>query len=549
VHPHAVYNSNIEADNLVQQPGKTIIMPEIRPREPKLIALVFIVAGLGTLGLAISTVWGPGLREDSFSYITAADSFARGTGLGRWAADGTFRPLTHFPPLLPLILAMFRFAGGDPVVIARILNLTLFFLTIVVAAWCIHTLTESNIPAFVGALLLATSPVLLEQYSWAQSEPLFLSLCLAGIGVFAYYLKSKHRFLLLGASVLAGMGFLARFAGIAFIFSSAFVCIYFPWAPLKRRFAAFCTYLGVSLFPTGLFLISNQIRYGNLLDRPIPTWHPPSVSTWLQAAETISTWVIPSRILHTLSALPVLLSLAMLSVLILDLLGLFIPVTQAQISRSNTPGFWLYRLIAANLFGYSILILITVLFLDRLTPLNDRILSPLYLFGLIFAVGRTATWLGRIPSLHRKAVFMSVLLLLAGSISIRGVIRIRTLNHQGLGLSTPGWHHSETIAALASFVNVPVYTNDIPAIYFYTGQMAAFIPVRENPAEGEVRGDYEGSLARMHREMRRSNGILVLFGSDIRNRLHSSNLEDLTKGLTSYGIYEDGEIYQTNTAD
>ena len=87
-----------------------------------------------------------------------------------------------------------------------------------------------------------------------------------------------------------------------------------------------------------------------------------------------------------------------------------------------------------------------------------------------------------------------MLLLYVGSLPVRGMVRVNTLHNQGLGLSTPGWQHSETMAALASFGNVPIYTNDIPAVYFYTGRMAAFIPVRENPADGEYRGDYEEAL-------------------------------------------------------
>ena len=56
-------------------------------------------------------------------------------------------------------------------------------------------------------------------------------------------------------------------------------------------------------------------------------------------------------------------------------------------------------------------------------------------------------------------------------------------------------------------------------------------------------------LTQMHEDMQKSNGILVLFGSDIRTRLHSSNLEDLTEGLTPYGSYDDGEIFQINPED
>jgi hypothetical protein len=96
-------------------------------------------------------------------------------------------------------------------------------------------------------------------------------------------------------------------------------------------------------------------------------------------------------------------------------------------------------------------------------------------------------------------------------------------------------------------LSVPLYTNDIPAIYFHADRMAHFIPVRQNPAEGDLREDYTLELNKMQTILQNEDGILILFGSDPEERLHTADLTDLTFGLEEFRVFENAVIYRSET--
>jgi hypothetical protein len=96
---------------------------------------------------------------------------------------------------------------------------------------------------------------------------------------------------------------------------------------------------------------------------------------------------------------------------------------------------------------------------------------------------------------------------------------------------------------------VPIYTNDIPAIYFHADRMAHFIPVKLNPAEETTRQDYPEELLEMRKTLNDKNGILILFGKDPEARLHSAELSDLLMGLEEVKAFEDAIIFQSSTLE
>jgi hypothetical protein len=84
------------------------------------------VAVAGAILMLIFTRRGIGLWEDSFDYITAAKSLVEQGRLGRMDGLGAFRPLTHFPPGYPALLAVLNAPGFEILGAARRLNTFLF---------------------------------------------------------------------------------------------------------------------------------------------------------------------------------------------------------------------------------------------------------------------------------------------------------------------------------------------------------------------------------------------------------------------------------------
>ena len=115
---------------------------------------------IATFGVAIvfySTSFGIGTDADSPTYAMAARSLLAGKGLTIQTADAAAPvPMTAFPPLLPLLLAVFGRMGLDPFTAARILNALLFGATIFLVGAMVKRLSGSGPASIFAALLMAT---------------------------------------------------------------------------------------------------------------------------------------------------------------------------------------------------------------------------------------------------------------------------------------------------------------------------------------------------------------------------------------------------------
>ncbi|MBM2843717.1 MAG: hypothetical protein HW404_1554, partial [Anaerolineales bacterium] len=110
-----------------------------------------------------------------------------GTGLGRHAADGTFRPLTHLPPLFAYQLAFLRVLGLEILPAARVANAILFGLAAILTGVLAWNLSGSFPVSALSSGIVLVSPSLIDGFSWVQSEPLFQVLMLTGLGTSRFH--------------------------------------------------------------------------------------------------------------------------------------------------------------------------------------------------------------------------------------------------------------------------------------------------------------------------------------------------------------------------
>jgi hypothetical protein len=209
---------------------------------------------IGILGFVVvyaSTPLGLGLREDSYSYITAAESLANGSGLGRWTAEGDFRPLTHFPPLLPFFLTSINKTGIEFLEAARIINASSFAITLILSGLIIYWVSASKFIALAGICYLLCAPNLIEIHAWLHSEPLFLALCLIGLVLLAGHFKkpSLYTLLIISASFY-GLAFLTRYAGISFILAGVIGIGIASGLRLANKITSSIGFLIISILPT-----------------------------------------------------------------------------------------------------------------------------------------------------------------------------------------------------------------------------------------------------------------------------------------------------------
>jgi hypothetical protein len=503
--------------------------------------LLFLLA-VGTV--LVATQSGPGLREDSYTYVTAAESLAAGTGLGRWASDGTFRPLLHFPPLFPYVVALFKLAGLKVIPAVRWFHAVLFGLTAILTGLITKRLSGSIACSALSCGLVLASPSLIETYSWLHSEPLYLflaSLTLLALGAcLSRPRNSLYPWLAGGGAALA---LLDRFAGISLVLAGCVLLLIEGRPAGKRGLRRALVFLGVAVLPAAVFAIGNYLAYGNALDRPGPTWHPPSLGAWAEGSAAVLGWILPQRIVATIPVpAMLLLGMAMLLVVGAGMSTLYVRLRRSPTPSASEAGSWAL-LLAGYFTSYLVVLLLTVLFFDRLTPLNDRILSPLYLTAVpAVAVAAKRLWILRRPGWIRGLL---AVLLISGALlqGYRSFRFVATTRQAGLGLSGRQWRGSPTIAYLRTLPAHPLYSNNLPALYFLAGRDAAFVPSSWNPASDQPRVDFDSGLERMRRDLRCQGALLIIVGSNPAERLPVSDRAELFEGLTVVAKLEDGLVY------
>jgi hypothetical protein len=430
--------------------------------------------------------------------------------------------------------------GADVFVGARYFNAVLFGVTAGVVGLTILLLTGSIVAGLGAATLVLTSEVVIEVHLWALSEPLYLFTSLVALVLLAGYLRPPHRRALFWAAALAaGIALLVRFAGFSLILAGTLALVAFPQAALGRRLADGVSYGLVGVAPTGTFVLRNLLVSGNPnpADLPQPTWHLPPPPVWQEAARGLLNWALPDFLVESL---PGSVALGLLLALIAAG-GLAVAWSTRRVLQRN-PGGWSCLMLLHLCYGvaYALTVLVTVSLVQRVTPLDDRILSPLYPTAIILGSGMMFWLWGARGAVTKGALVATCVLLAVFQLArFRGLVH--TLPSDSRGFASNSWRTSETIAYVRGLPQAPIYSNEIQAIYFLTGRMATFIPTPLNPATGEPRADYPVALARMRERLRSQGGALVLIDP---SELSSEELSDLAEGLRLVGEFPDGVVYR-----
>ena len=197
--------------------------------------LVMLSSWLGMALVFYATRYGPGVGGDATIYLTTGRNLLAGLGPGWVDADGSFRVLPYFPPFYPLVLSLvgliFR---GDFVTGARFLNVVLFGASTWGAGMLFSRWTGRPWLAGLLTLTLAASPVLLGVTVWAMSEPLFILLGFAGLGLLLLYFDNGRRAYLWGSAVLVGLSCVARYIGVAFVATAFLALLLSVWRNANR---------------------------------------------------------------------------------------------------------------------------------------------------------------------------------------------------------------------------------------------------------------------------------------------------------------------------
>jgi hypothetical protein len=107
---------------------------------------------------------------------------------------------------------------------------------------------------------------------------------------------------------------------------------------------------------------------------------------------------------------------------------------------------------------------------------------------------------------------------------------VRSYHENGRGYASARDHISETYAYLRNKPDIPIYSNAMAAVYFWTGRDTQPIPS-------------SAGLAGMRADMQQTGAFMVIFDS-IPVELYQVTLAELTEGLVEQIRLSEATIYK-----
>ncbi len=518
------------------------------------IGLIIIIGFLGSLVIYYSTVWGPWVYSDSTEYIFTARNLIEGHGLGLYGPSGAFHPLALHPPFYSFVLGFFGLFGADLVTTARWIDIILFGLSILLVGFSIYALTKSSWLSIIGSFLPFSMPVMVDVFSGAMSEPLFIFTGLASLFLVLLFLKNNRLLLLLLAGFASSLSMFTRYSGLAFIITGECILLIFNNQPRKKRNADMMTLGLLGCLPTIGWLI--WLRTQSLEERSylIVNLSDQFINFRLAVIKIFWSW-LPFTSLIPKYTYDLARNLIVISIL-LFLVLFCLTVSKMRINHQkvldSTNGLILGSSLIAFAVAYLFVLGYSYIYSYPPPDLISRTLLPVHIavllafFSLIYFFIRpwqTAKWLNIIP------IFLAVGL----SISyLHDSVNIVSQYHQyGSGYTSKAWRDSTIFNLIEQLPrDIPIISNESALLLFYTGRPAYDISeiVDQEPQNITIRyGDEPNDLPQ--KIFRENGAALVLFSSILPQfqKLYGDQyiprLENFTRDLSLYARTSDGEIY------
>lgn len=478
-------------------------------------SLIFVLLALVLVGAWLvwfATPYGMGLTDDSIAYIGAARTLLDGKGYrAAWLASQRF--LTHFPPGYPIALATVDLLTGlEPYRAARLLNGLLFGLSTLLMGWLGWHMTRRPIWAFALALLFLFNAGLMRVHVYALSEPLYIFLTLAAFHAWLWDEdRSRNGLWSYRGEILAGffsgLAYVTRYAALALIATFLALPFFLPLS-WRERFKRMALYL-LAVLPLPLaWSIRNMVVVGNLTNRLI-VWHPVTSEQLRQGVYTFSTFLIPIESWRASLRQPFSIGLVILLFLALIAWLLYWAWKSLRLHGVNPPE--RVRLLQAlYAVAYPASMLASISLFDASTPLNWRILSPLFPPLLALAVAALA-------SLGKKSHWPAMLLLFALlSLNLAGGIEtLQTLRLDGQGFASWRWYDSAVLKQIPKLpADVRIYTNQGPAVYFYTGRTTYALPAAIAATTRQPNAGVEKAIQAIRQEVLQGKAVVAFFDRD-----------------------------------
>jgi hypothetical protein len=415
----------------------------------------------GVVGVWVATLrYGIGLTPDSVRYLDGAHSLASGAG---YTANGV--AITDFPPGYSWILSQGQHFGVSAIDAARLLSLVAIVATILLAyvLLCRHVLSEGIRTAAIVAI--GCSAILLEIYEKALSEHFFVPVLLLFLLVSENLLRGGRFAVLVGPLVLlAWAAFYLRYAGIVLIVVGALV-VY-----VARRSRGSWTALGLAIaygVVAGSAPLAWMIRNVDAGSGPLGPRAGASASVYTnvtRVANELSTWVATDGAPAIVRRLVLVVVLAVIAVAV----GV-LATRDLRADDRLAPRLPLVALV--TIYGIYLVASASVV---AFAAINTRLLVPIFVPIVVLVA-----WLYEEvrPAIRRPATRMAItgaaLAWVALSVVWFAGRAVDSAQRGAGGYASARFHNSQLLRAVRNLdFSIPTFSNDAPAISFFTGKHA-----------------------------------------------------------------------------
>ena len=375
------------------------------------VVTVALLSIVGAVLLIALSPHGVHATNDSFTYLGAADSLARGEGW-TYPFGEVGSPVTLFPPLYPAVLALPELLGVGTFAWVTWQNAVLFAVFSAVVGLTVATATRgSAVAAAVAVALISLGTPTVITYARIWSETIFLPLVVAILACLDRFLVTRRTVWLMGSSVLMSLALLTRYAGLAVFAASCLLLVVWPRRRIVERVRHVALFAGIALPASAAWLIRNQVRSGTLTgDNELI--HGLTLADVVEGFRTIGSWFFHDPSEHP-GRWPLVIVTAAAVVVVAVWTGI--------VARRREPTTIGLPSIVAVCLTYVIVhvsfIAIADAFSTRAPPFNDRILGPAFppLMIAVVVIGH-AVWVASPHRGLRIALAAGTLSLLASSV-------------------------------------------------------------------------------------------------------------------------------------
>ncbi|MFT3895593.1 MAG: glycosyltransferase family 39 protein [Anaerolineales bacterium] len=534
----------------------------IRERSLKykvIFSFLLLLSLLSGVIVFIATANGPLGYSDSVAYIVSARNLIKGVGLGMFTPSGRFVVTYLHPPLYPLLLSGFGILGVDLVNAVRWCNFVLTVLTVFSTGTIFIRYSRHPELSLVASGLMLAFPTILTMFMSAMSELLFLFLLSLSCLLLLRYFRAetKSRFIL--AAFVCGLLPVTRYVGIAVIIPAVVCILLFSsgvWQKRAQKAIGFGLISGIPL-SIWLFILSlgSNRAFGGRSLQIDAEYLTKGFQTYRETVTDILwSWIPFSQrtmfqFLHPIRGLAMTIVFIIIVILIWRASHRLIRDDNNETFRSDM-GLNIFWGIA--FVSYFFVFMATWLFTVPQTPINERLLMPLYFTGIVWLLSSWEiwlhAWLSKVNGIVQIVPWLFAALLISWYVpQIDDVIQ---QTHKNDTVLSARWQNSQFIQAVEALPSGQAIVSNKSEIIAMWADRPAY-DLMENLQLGFIKNSspYGSDNTDSAQVAFRQGAALVVF-NDFKDQFESTygnrgkeRLPTLFQGLTVVGEYPDGVIY------